>query len=277
MHNPRLKKTNEHAMKQFQILTGMLAICVALATGCGEEDEISGGGGIGGNAPIVLNGAEYNLTEPSGTSTIEFTLSGDNYTLTRPGMPTQAGTYVSNKVGNDTWDVMLNNALDGSASRLVLTFTGVGIGNFSFAPPTGPTINGQFRRTGLTNLPGGNNNGGNTSTNGTGGTITAPGTLSQIVINGQAGNPSGSGQTLININGATFSYAGSNIGGTVTYSPTTGDSAQLLLNYNNSTDFDDYTLQFNAPSGSAVLSSYSGTQRVGNVTGPASGSFTYTQ
>jgi len=254
----------------------------ALLTGCGDaEDEITGGAGGGGvpiNAPLALNGREYNIIEPSGTSTITFTLSGKNYSLTRPGIATESGSYVSNKVGNDTWDVTLNNA-DGSTSRLNLNFTGSGFGNYSFTPPTGPMITGQFRRTGLNNPPGGNdNNGGGSSTNNNGGTtITAPTTLSQIVVNGRTGNPSGAGQTVININGTTFSYAGSNIGGTVSYAPTSGPSAQLLLNYNNSTDFDDYTLQFSGSSGSSVLSSYSGTQRVGNVTGPATGTFTYTQ
>ena len=267
-------------MKQLRLVTGMLAFCLALLTGCGEDDEATGGvnvGGSGGNAPVTLNGGDYDITEPAGTATISFTIAGRNYSLTRPGIATESGTYVANKVGNDTWDVVLSNSLDGTTSRLVLTFTGSGIGNYSFTQPNGTTINGQFRRSGFAG--GGNNNGGDnggtTNTN-TNNTVTAPATLSQIVLNGRAGNPAGAGQTVINISGSTFQYAGSATSGTVTYSPN-GSSAQLLLSYNGSTDFDDYTLQFAGPSGSPILSTYSGTQRVGGTPGPASGTFTYTQ
>lgn len=123
-------------------------------------------------------------------------------------------------------------------------------------------------------------NGGNTTTNTGPATPTpAPARLSQIVLNGNPGNPAGSGQTVINISGTTFNYTAGGYSGTVQYTPS-GTTARLRLTYGGTAtgDVDDYTLQFMAPSGSSTPSTFSGTQKVGAAAAaPASGTFTYTQ
>jgi hypothetical protein len=271
-------------MKSVRTVIGLVALCgmLGLMTGCGDDDNGNGGAAGSGapaataNAPATLSGNDYNITEPAGTSTVSF--NGNTYTLSRPGIAQESGTFVATKIGNDTWDVTLLNSLDGSTSRLVLTFAANGTGTFSYTAPgaTGP-VSGQFVRSGFGSTPPGSNTSTNSPGTPTGPTpTTAPATLSQIVLNGRAGNPAGAGQIVVNINGSTFAYAGGSTSGTVFYVPS-GTTARLRLNYAGSTDVDDYTLQFMAPSGSPTLSTYSGTQKVGVNEGPASGTFTYTQ
>lgn len=277
---------------------GLLTLCgtTVLFSGCEDGDVPNGGGnggggggGTPGNAPSTLKSKEFQLTEPGGVSTITFAGLGNNYTLARPGIAQEAGSYTASRVGIDTWDTVLNNSLDGSASRLVLTFTDNGVGTYSFNGPNATNaISGQFQQTGFgstttgTTTTGTTTTGttttGTTTTGGGTGSVQAPATLSQIVVNGLGSNPSGGGQAVINISGNTFVYASGGFAGTAQYTPS-GTTGRLRLNYAGSAsgDFDDYTLVFRAPSGSSTLSTFSGTQKAGNVTGPASGTFIYTQ
>jgi hypothetical protein len=280
-------------MKTIRTWIGLLTLCgiTAAFSGCddgdvpnGSDNGGSGGGGTAGNAPSSLKSREYQLTEPGGISTITFTGLGNNYTLARPGIAQEAGSYTASRVGIDTWDTILNNSLDGSSSRLVLTFSDNGVGSYSFTGPNATNaVTGQFQETGFgSSTTGTTTTGttttGTTTTGGGTGSVQAPATLSQVVINGLASNPSGGGQAVVNISGNTFVYASGGFAGTAQYTPS-GTTARLRLNYAGtaSGDFDDYTLVFRAPSGSSTLSTFSGTQKAGNVTGPASGTFIYTQ
>jgi hypothetical protein len=280
----------KNMMMTLRNLTGLFAACgIAALTGCGGDDEDnaknSPAPGASGTAPSSLRARSYDLFEAGGVTTILFGDSADTYTLTRAGTTNtqEIGTYTPSKNGSDTWDLILNNASNGSDSRLILTFTSNDAGNFAYTPAGGALITGGFQASGSSgnNTPG-NNTGTNTNgTTNTGGPAptAAPPRLSQIVLNGKAGNPAGGGQTVINFSGTSFSYVGGGFSGSALYTPS-GNSARLKLTYGGTAtgDIDDYTLQFMAPSGSPTPSTFSGTQKVGSAApAPASGTFTYTQ
>jgi hypothetical protein len=285
-------------MMRLQNLGRLLALCgvAAVLSGCGDDDDSfpSSDSSPSGTAPASLRSRSYDLFEPAGTSMIAFGAGGDTYTFTRPGRPQETGGYVPTKVGSDTWDLILNNSTNGSASRLILTFTASGAGNFAYTPAGGDLITGDFQSAGSggSTTTGSTTTGSTTTGSSTTGTTTtgttttggptptaAPPRLSQIVLNGRAGNPAGAGQTVINFSGSTFTYAGGGFSGSAAYTPS-GNTAHLRLTYGGSAtgDVDDYTLQFLAPSGSSTPSTFSGTLKVGSAApGAASGTFTYTQ
>jgi hypothetical protein len=271
-------------MMRLKTIASLLALCgvAALLTGCGGDDDTgpSSNPAPSGPAPASLRLRSYTLAEAAGATTLSFGANADTYILTRAATAPENGSYTPTKMGNDTWDLTLNNSTNGAVSRLILTFTGSGVGEFAYTPANGALVTGTFQSVGSNNGGDTNTGGDDNGSNNIGGAPTAaPARLSQIVLTGNPGNPAGGGQTVINITGSSFAYAAGGFSGTVLYTPS-GNTAHLRLTYAGTAtgDVDDYTLQFMAPSGSPTKSTFSGTQKVGSAApAPASGTFTYTQ
>jgi len=276
-------------MNRLRNIVGLIAVCATAAffTGCGEDDSPSGNNNPAPNAPASLNGRTYQLTDTAGNSSIVFDPAANNYTLTASDNTTESGSFTATQNG-DGYNVSLVNAAGDTNSTLALTFTAPGTGTYTFDRPGQPQAAGSFAQTSTDPNPTtgnpapttGNPNpttgnpdpttgnptpgnapaalDGHTITFTTGPGVIDPGTVVRTTFTGNQFNAvrASDNQPMGN--------------GTFEYTPN-GNNAHLKMNYSGSTDFDDFTMTFNA--GSA--GTYTGTQSSGTTTVPASGSFTY--
>src|SRR4051794_17305425 len=134
-------------MKRLRTITGLLALCgmTAFFTGCGGDDNDTSGTVTttpntpvtpAGNAPSTLQGQSLYLVSTD-TRTISFATSGNNYTLSIPGSPTESGTYTAVKSG-DTWTVTTTDTA-GNVNTLTLNFSSDGVGTYSYTTSAGTT------------------------------------------------------------------------------------------------------------------------------------------
>jgi len=294
-------------MKKLVNFISLLAVCASTAffTGCGESDSTTGvssnnntPAGAAANSPSSLNGQTYTLANSSGNNTvIAFDQGASTYTITQGGLA-ETGTFTATRNGA-SWDVVTMNTAHTMTSTLTLSFTGNGAGNYTFQQPGKALATGSFVAGNNPGNPPPDTTGGppppattgepppttTTTTTGPGpGTVPAPTTApAQInVVTGNADSGVGAGATYtVVLNGSasgTFQItnSGSNGSGTFTYAPS-GNQARLVLTYGGAYqgDFDDMTLIFTQPQGSAQPNQFTGNQQVNNVGYPFRGTFTY--
>jgi len=291
----------------------LIAVCAIAAffTGCGEGDTTTSTGGGGnntgaGNSPGTLSGQTYTLANSTGNNNNTVIAFGQNgtYTVTQ-GATTEQGTFTATRDGN-LWNVTTVNNGGTMTSTLSLSFTGAGAGSYTFQQPAKPLATGSFSSGSnpgstttepgtTTTEPGTTTTEPPTTTTTTGppttttttgpgpGTrpapLTAPGSIN--VVTG-AGTGVGENATYTIVlsggNSGTFQItnSGSSGSGTYTYTPN-GNDANLRLTYGGqfNGDFDNMTLLFTQPAGSAQPNNFTGNQRVQNVDYPFNGTFTY--
>jgi len=270
-------------MNRLRNIVGLITVCATAAffTGCGEDDKPGDSGPVQ-NAPASLNGRTYQLTDAAGNSSIVFDPAANNYTLTASDNTSESGSFTATPSG-DGYNVSLVNAAGDTNSTLVLTFTAPGTGTYTFDRPNQPQAAGSFQQTNdvpppTTGEPGPTT--GNPPPTTTGNpppTGNAPASLDGHTITFTTGpgllDPGTVVRTTFTGNQFTSVRATDNQGlgsGTFEYTPT-GDTAHLKMNYGGSTDFDDYTMTFNA----GGAGTYAGTQTSGINSTPTSGTFTY--
>jgi len=135
-------------MKRLRNIISLVAVCATAAffTGCGEGDEANGGGNNNAsNAPQQLNGKTYALTDAGPGGTISFDPAAMNYTLTQGGV-TENGTFTATRSG-DVWNATLVNAAGDTTSQLTMTFSGNGVGTYTYDHPGQPLATGSFTLT----------------------------------------------------------------------------------------------------------------------------------
>jgi hypothetical protein len=292
-------------------MISLVAVCASAAffTGCGESDSTSGGSsnnntasGAAANSPSSLNGQTYTLQSSgaAGNTVIAFGQGGGTYTLTQ-GATAETGTFTAHPNGQ-AWDIVTVNDAHTMTSTLMLSFTSLGAGNYSFQQPGQAMASGSFVSGSNPGNPPDTTGGNPSDTTGgpppsttgepppatTGGvpvgTVPAP-TLAPAAINVVTGNADsgvGAGATYtVVLNGSTsgtfqITNSGSNGNGTFTYAPD-GNQARLILTYGGAYqgDFDDMTLFFTQAHGSIQPNQFIGNQQVNNVGYPFRGTFTY--
>lgn len=265
-------------MNRLRDLIGIVAICATATffTGCGGDDDDNGAPAQ--IAPETLNGKTYNLTDAGEGGSIAFAADGSGYTLTQGAGAAETGTFVADRQG-DVWNVTTTDTAGTTTSALSMTFTGNETGTYAYTRPGQDPVNGSFA------LAGGGNPDPDPDPdpdpNPDPGTVTAPATLSQATFTTGPGGGIGEGTiytvTFTGGTSGTFSAVnpqGDSMGsGNFTYTPS-GNTAHLVMNYDQNNDSDDITLSFNsAPGGTG--NTYTGTQVVSGTTYPATGTFTY--
>jgi hypothetical protein len=121
-------------MMKLRKLLSLVAICAtaAIFTGCGDDDN-DAPGGANSNAPEMLNGKTYTLTDAGTGGTIAFDAAANNYTLNEGGN-IETGSFIANRSG-ETWTVDTTDSLGTTTSTLTLTFTGAGSGTYTYRRP----------------------------------------------------------------------------------------------------------------------------------------------
>lgn len=296
-------------MKTLRNIIGLIVVCAtaAMLAGCGEDNNKPAARRF---APASLNGQTYTLTDAGPGGTITFDSAANNYSLTQGGV-TENGTFQQTR-GGDVWNVTLVNAAGDVTSQLTMTFTGNGVGTYTYDRPGATLANGSFALSGTASTTGtdtgtststGTNTGtsastGTTTSTGTNtgadtgsststgtttgtGTVPAPATLSQITVTTvESGIGPNSVYTVTFSGGTSGTFTARNTEGNVVgtgnfnYQPN-GTTAHLNMTYNEIPgDFDDMTLIFTTQPGGGA-SQFTGTQRVGGHDYNFTGTFTY--